>query len=57
MIGALIQATQVDVEKKLAEAPDSAYSIGVFIGTLLPFVILVALAYLIYKYNKNRYKN
>ena len=50
-------ATQVDIEQKLQEAPDSGYSIGVFIGTMLPFVILVALAYLIYRYNKNRYKN
>ena len=47
---------EVDIEQKLKDAPDDGYSIGVFIGTMLPFVILVALAYLIYRYNKNRIK-
>ena len=47
---------EVDIEQKLKDAPDYGYSIGVFIGTMLPFVILVALAYLIYRYNKNRIK-
>jgi len=49
---ALLQ--QVDIDKKLEEAPDSSYSIGVFIGTMLPFVILVLIAYAIFRYNKNR---
>jgi hypothetical protein len=47
---------EVNIDEKLKEAPDSSYGIGVFIGTLLPFVILVILAYVIYRYNKNRYK-
>ncbi|WP_198659383.1 hypothetical protein [Winogradskyella aurantiaca] len=47
---------EVDIEKKLEEAPDASYSIGVFIGTMLPFVILVLIAYAIYRYNKNRIK-
>ena len=47
---------EVDIEQKLKDAPDDSYSIGVFIGTMLPFVILVALAYIIYRYNKNRIK-
>ena len=42
----------IDIEEKISNAPDSAYSIGVFIGSMLPFVILVALAYLIYRYSK-----
>lgn len=46
----------VDINEKLKEAPDSSYGIGVFIGTLLPFVILVIIAFAIYRYNKNRYK-
>ena len=37
---------EVDIEQKLKEAPDSGYGIGVFIGTMLPFVILVVIAYL-----------
>jgi hypothetical protein len=48
---------EVNIDEKLKEAPDSNYGIGVFIGTLLPFVILVIIAYAIYRYNKNRYKD
>jgi hypothetical protein len=47
----------IDINKKLEEAPDSSYGIGVFIGTLLPFLVLVAIAYGIYRYSKNRYKD
>ena len=47
---------EVDIEQKLKDAPDDSYSIGVFIGSMLPFVILIAIAYLIYRYNKNRIK-
>ena len=43
-----------EIEKKLDEAPDNAYAIGVFIGSLLPFVLLVAAAYLIFRYQKRR---
>lgn len=42
------------IEEKIQHAPDKAYEIGVFIGSMLPFVILVLLAYLVYRYNKNR---
>ncbi|WP_147676953.1 hypothetical protein [Algibacter pacificus] len=42
------------IEEKIQNAPDSAYEIGVFIGSMLPFVLLVLLAYLIYRYNKNK---
>jgi len=45
---------QVDIDQKLEEAPDASYSIGVFIGTMLPFVILVLLAYAVFRYNKNK---
>lgn len=55
---ALIKLFQeVNIEEKLKEAPDSSYSIGVFIGTLLPFVVLVIIAYVIFRYNKNRIKD
>ena len=43
-----------DIDKKLEEAPDNAYAIGVWIGTLLPFVLLVVAAYLIFRYQKRR---
>ncbi len=45
------------IEEKLKEAPDTYYSIGVFIGSILPFVILVVIAIIIYRYNKNRFKD
>ena len=45
---------QPDIEKKMEEAPDSAYEIGVVIGSYLPFVVLVIIAYAIYYYNKKR---
>ncbi|WP_222982818.1 hypothetical protein [Flagellimonas meishanensis] len=45
---------QTDIEKKMQEAPDSAYEIGVVIGSYLPFVVLVAIAYGIYYYNKKK---
>ncbi len=44
----------INIEDKLKSAPDSNYEIGVFIGSLLPFVFLVAIAYMIYRYNKKR---
>jgi len=40
----------------LKSAPNSDYEIGVFIGTLLPFIILVTIAFLVFKYNKNKIK-
>jgi hypothetical protein len=45
---------QTDIEKKMAEAPDSSYEIGVVIGSYLPFVVLAVVAYGIYYYNKKR---
>ena len=45
---------QPDIEKKIEEAPDSAYETGVLIGTYLPFVVLVIIAYAIYYYTKKR---
>jgi hypothetical protein len=49
---ALLQ--EINIEEKIQNAPDKAYEIGVFIGSMLPFVVLVLIAYLIYRYNKNR---
>ena len=45
---------EIDINEKIKEAPDNSYEIGVFIGTLLPFVTLVIIAYLLFRYNKNR---
>ncbi|MBD0823243.1 hypothetical protein [Aestuariibaculum marinum] len=45
---------QVDIEEKIKNAPDKGYEIGVFIGTMLPFIVLVIIAYAIYRYNKKK---
>ena len=57
MTSLILLLQEVDIDQKLKDAPDSSYGIGVFIGTLLPFVILVAIAYAIYRYNKNKFNN
>lgn len=44
----------LNIEEKVKNAPDSDYEIGVFIGSMVPFVVLVIIAYLIYRYNKNK---
>lgn len=49
---ALLQ--DINIKEKIQNAPDKGYEIGVFIGSMLPFIILVLLAYFIYRYNKNR---
>ena len=47
----------INIDEKIKNAPDSSYGVGVFIGTLLPFVVLVLIAFEIYRYNKNRFKD
>ena len=49
-----LQQEVPDIDQKMNEAPDSAYEIGVVIGSYLPFVVLVAVAYLFYYYQKKR---
>ena len=50
----LLQANPELINEKLKNAPDDSYMIGVIIGNLLPFVILIGLAYLVYYKAKNR---
>ncbi len=50
----LLILLQNTIEEKLKNAPDSSYQIGVFIGSILPFVVLVAIAYAIYWYRKKQ---
>ncbi len=42
------------IKEKIEHAPDKGYEIGVFIGTMLPFIVLVVIAYMVYRYNKNK---
>lgn len=48
---------QVNVAEKMKTAPDGAYQIGVVIGSFIPFVILVGVAYWMYNRAKKRDKN
>ena len=48
---------KVDVAKKIAQAPDKSYEIGVVIGSYLPCVVLVGFAYWMYYRAKKRDEN
>lgn len=48
---------KVDVAEKIKTAPDGNYQIGVVIGSFLPFVVLVGIAYWMYNRAKKRDKN
>ncbi|CAM2842017.1 hypothetical protein [Flavobacterium frigoris] len=54
-ITALVQ--QVNIAEKLKNATDSSYQIGVIIGSFIPFVVLIGLAYWMYASAKKRDKN
>lgn len=43
----------LDIEEKVKNAPNGDYEIGIFIGSFVPFLVLVIIAYAIYRYNKN----
>lgn len=43
-----------NIQEKIKNAPNEGYQIGVLIGSYLPFVLLVVLAYWTYNRAKNR---
>ncbi|MFN3967598.1 hypothetical protein [Flavobacterium sp.] len=45
---------QVNIDEKIKNAPDNGYLIGIWIGYVLPFVVLVGVAYLMYSRAKKR---
>jgi len=47
----------VDVAEKIKNAPDSSYQIGVVIGSFIPFIVLIGIAYWMYNRAKKRDKN
>lgn len=47
----------VDVAEKIKTAPDGSYQIGVLIGSFIPFVVLIIIAYWMYNSAKKRDKN
>ncbi len=53
----LIALQQVNIEEKLKKAPDENYQIGVLIGSFVPFIVLVGLAYFLYYRAKKKEKN
>ncbi|MGL5111546.1 MAG: hypothetical protein ACRC6O_02780 [Flavobacterium sp.] len=48
---------KVDVARKVAQAPDESYELGLVIGSYLPFVVLVGFAYWMYYRAKKRDEN
>ncbi len=50
----LLQANPELINEKLKNAPDDKYMIGIIIGNIIPFAVLIGLAYLIYYKAKNR---
>ena len=54
LVGFIALLQEVDIAEKMKDAPDKGYEIGVVIGTYLPFVLFVAIAYFVYYKAKNR---
>ena len=52
-----IALAQVNIEDKLKSAPDENYQFGVLIGSFVPFIVLVGLAYFLYYRAKKRENN
>ena len=48
---------KVNIEEKLKNASDSSYQTGVIIGSFIPFVLLIIVAYWMYYLAKKRDKN
>jgi hypothetical protein len=48
MTALILLLQQTTIEEKLKNSPDSGYQIGVVIGSFLPFVLLVVVAYWMY---------
>jgi ATP-dependent Zn protease len=51
-----IALQQVNIEEKVNNAPNSNYQIGVAIGSFLPFIILIGIAYIMYYRAKKQSK-
>jgi hypothetical protein len=45
---------QANIDEKIKNAPDDGYMIGVWIGYVLPFALLIGVAYLMYYRAKKR---
>lgn len=54
MTAVILLLQKVNVEEKIKNAPNDGYQIGVLIGSYIPFIILILLAYWTYNRAKNR---
>jgi hypothetical protein len=54
MTALILLLQKVNIYEKIKNAPNDGYQIGVLIGSYLPFVILVLLAYWTYHRARNR---
>jgi len=54
MICLILPFLQVNVAEKIKSAPESSYQTGVIIGSFIPFVLLVGVAYWMYYSSKKR---
>lgn len=48
---------QTNIDEKIQNAPDNSYLVGVWIGNILPFAVLVGLAWWMYIRAKKRQNN
>ena len=48
MLNLILLLQQTNIEEKLKNSPDTGYQIGILIGSFLPFVLLVGVAYWMY---------
>ena len=48
MLNLILLLQQTNIEEKLKNSPEYGYQIGVLIGSFLPFVLLVGVAYWMY---------
>ncbi len=54
LISLLLLLQVKEIKEKIENAPDSGYEIGIVIGTYLPFILLIVLAYFFYYQAKKR---
>lgn len=49
-----LQTNSKLIEQKIIDAPNKSYSVGILIGSFLPFLFFAIIAYGIYYFNKSK---
>ena len=57
MTNLLLLVQQTNIEEKLKNSPDDGYQIGIIIGSFIPFLSMVVLAYWMYYHFKKGRRN